>query len=230
MFAIKATTSLKNSGSRLRLVSSLYTAVGLKMDPKPEGLGSEKLNDGLKKGGTTYNFAIHRESQLVAARSTFSAGGWIGPGEEVKRTFVFYVPEGVFDKIIFSTHLVGGNGLRFDIGKPCQNDASSDSEKVVKTVSRNLLESSFLNTLTRPKRCISSQLTTDEASSPSSLDLEWFVAQKNSPSSKEPLSVVEGVYGIFETNADTELSLWNEEDSKEADTNGTDSKELSESS
>ena len=72
MFAIKATTSLKNGGSRLRLVASLYTAIGKKTIPKPEGLSGNGFYDGLKEDGPTYEFATEWGWRVLATDPSFS--------------------------------------------------------------------------------------------------------------------------------------------------------------
>jgi hypothetical protein len=233
MLAIKATVLIKNGDSKLRYIATLHKAVGQRVSPNPNGLNSKELSDRLREGETTFSFATHKEEQLIAARAFLNMGGWLGPREEVERSFVFYVPKGIFDNLVFTTEVHTGNSRRFKIGKPCQNDDDNTppaSERDIQTKTGEISESSFLNELTRNKRCVHSRLAENKAEGPSSLHLHAHIVKANSPSPQGFSSSMESIYGIFNTRATTELSLWDEEGSKEVGRKRIDVKGLGETS
>jgi hypothetical protein len=219
MLAIKATMLFKNGDSRLRQISVLYKAVGQRMSPNPKGPSSGELRNRLKTDETTFHFATHLESKLIAARAFLNTSGWIGPREEFRRSFVFYVPKGVFDKLVFTTQLWTGNSRRFKIGEACNNNGRKTTptdEEDFRTQSGEISESSFLNNLTRDKRCVYSRLAQNRTEGPSSLHLHVHIAKANSASPGGSRSSMARVYGVFDTTSVTELSLWDEENSEAA--------------
>jgi hypothetical protein len=211
--AVKATITLKNGNSRLRYISLLDTAVGRKMSPKPTGRSTQELRNYLTKEGTTLSYADHGERKLLAAHSVFHRGAWLGPGEEITRTLVFYVPEGAFNIVYFSTQLWTGNGYRFNLGGPCHDKPYPTSATTVETKAREIEESSSLAKLTRNRRCIYSTLAKDKEGDLSSLTLGVAIDKAKFPPPKFTTPALEKVYGVFSTDASAELSLGDEEDS-----------------